>query len=264
MTRFAVLRDELDRWERQQRRATFWLRDDDACTDSPALRRLLRLAGEHRIPLAIAAVPATVDASLADAIALCGEACVVQHGYAHRNHAQPGERSAELGDARSVHTRLDELARGREKLARVFGPRFRPVLVPPWNRIDETLPAHLPAAGFAGLSCFGPRAWRSDVPRLVQVNTHVDPVAWRRERAFIGAAAAIERLTAHLRARREQACDADEPTGLLTHHLVFTGPIWDFVDDLLHCTQDHRAAAWLDVDAAFGLRALPVTSCRSA
>jgi hypothetical protein len=264
MTRFDALRYELDGWERLQRRATLWLRDDDACSDTPALRRLLGIAGEHRVPVAIAAIPATADSSLEAAIASCREATVVQHGYAHRNHARPGERSAELGDERDVPTMQGELGRGRERLARVFGPRFRPVLVPPWNRIGGALSPHLPAAGYAGLSCFGPRASQSPITGIVQVNTHVDPIAWRRERAFIGEDAATGRLTAHLCARRKRICDGDEPTGLLTHHLVFTDAMWDFVGELMQCTQDHGAAVWLDVDTAFGLRASPVTSCRSA
>lgn len=260
---FDPLVRELDRWQALRRRATLWLRDDDACRDSPPLCRLLGLAAAHDVPVAIAAIPATADTTLGDAMARCAGATLVQHGYAHRNHAGPGERSAEFGAARSTHERLDELRRGRERLASAFGARFRPVVVPPWNRLADDLLPLLPAAGFVGLSRFAARASYEAAAGLPQVNTHVDPIAWRRERQFIGAEAAIERLTAHLRARREHACDADEPTGLLTHHLAFDDAAWGFVDGLLDCTRRHPGVAWLDVAQALAAPAL-ATCGRSA
>jgi hypothetical protein len=264
MTDADALERELDRWSALNRRATFWLRDDDASADSPALRRLLGLAHAHGVPVAIAAIPASVDSTLGDAIASYRGAMLVQHGYAHRNHAEAGERSAELGNARALRTRLDELQKGRERLADAFGMRFTPVLVPPWNRIGDDLVPLLAATGLAGLSRFGARASRDAAAGLPQVNTHVDPIAWRRERRFIGTAAAIERVVAHLRARREGECDADEPTGLLTHHLAFADDAWDFVDAVLQRTCIHPAARWLDVTQAFAIGAPRATCGRSA
>src|SRR5882672_10246216 len=129
-TAWQALAQELDACEAAGIRATFWWRDDDACRDSPALRRMLDIAREHRTPLAVAAIPADTDASLADAIADCDTATILQHGYAHRNHAPAGERSAEFGSDRPVRVRLDELACGRDKLARAFADRFLAVLVP--------------------------------------------------------------------------------------------------------------------------------------
>ena len=158
MTRFDALDRELDRWEALGRRATLWLRDDDACSDSPALRRLFAIAGEHAVPVTIAAIAATADSTLVDALGVCDEATVVQHGYAHRNHAPPGERSAELGDGRDVRARLDELYRGRARLAQAFRERFAPILVPPWNRAGDALLPHLAAGGVGGRTRVGPRA----------------------------------------------------------------------------------------------------------
>ena len=258
------LDSELDAWRARGRRATLWLRDDDACADSPALRRLLDLARQCRVPVAVAAIPAGTDATLVDAVARCDEATVVQHGYAHRNHAGPGARSAELGDERELHVRLDELAQGRDGLARAFGERFVPVLVPPWNRVADDLLPHLASAGFAGLSRFGPRRQAMPAAGLREVNTHVDAIAWRRDRQFIGADTAIERIVTHLRARREHACDADEATGFLTHHLAFDAAAWTFLDALLQHTRRHDAVAWLDVALAFDARAVALTSSRSA
>lgn len=250
---------ELDAWRARGRRATLWLRDDDACADSPALRRLLDLARGYRVPVAIAAIPAAADATLVDAIACCSDATIVQHGYAHRNHARAGARSAELGDERELRVVLDELARGRERLERAFGERFVPVLVPPWNRVANDLVPHLASAGFTGLSRFGPRRQAMPAAGLREANTHVDPIAWRRDRQFIGAKAAIERIVTHLRARRERTCDADEATGFLAHHLAFDAAAWAFLDALLQHTWRHDAASWLDVAHVFDVPAVGVT-----
>jgi len=245
-----VLHRELDAWAALGRRATLWWRDDDACAASAALARLLDLAATHRVPVAIAAIPARVEPSLGEAIAGCREATIVQHGYAHVNHATAGERAAELGSHRPLPARVAELARGCERLASTFGDRFVPVLVPPWNRIADDLVAVLASAGLAGLSCFGART-RSAAAGIAQVNTHVDPIAWRRGRVFAGAQACIERVVEHLRARRTGEVDADEPTGILTHHLAFADDAFTFVDALLRETSSHPAAAWLDARSAF-------------
>ena len=94
----------------------------------------------------------------------------------------------------------------------------------------------------------------------MQCNTHVDLIAWRRGRAFIGAEAAIERLVAHLEARRESAVDPSEPTGILTHHLDLDAAAWQFLADLFARTPRIGGAAWIDAHTVFGT----VTSARSA
>lgn len=257
-----MLARELDAWGANGMRATLWWRDDDAERDSPQLRRLLGIARAHHVPIAIAAIPAGADRTLAAAIADCPPASVVQHGYAHANHAPPGERSAELGAHRGVSERITELDRGREMLRALFAHRFVPVLVPPWNRIAGDIVGALPRAELRGLSCFGARSTREPAPDLVQANAHVDLIAWRRDRRFIGTVDALERLAAHLRARREGEADASEPTGILTHHLVCDDDAFAFLDACCVLLHDHPAAAWLGADAIFG--ALPFTSARSA
>ncbi len=252
MSAWQRLDAELDLWRAAGRRADLWCRDDDASRDSPALDRLLERARDAEIPVALAVIPALVEPGLVDAVAQARVATVVQHGYAHRNHAPPGARNWELGMHRPVTRTLAELAAGRASLESRFGRRFRPVLVPPWNRIDPLVVERLPDAGFAGISTFGPRAAAHPVSGLLQCNTHVDLIAWRRDRAFIGVAAAIDRLVAHLESRRQGAVDPAEPTGILTHHLDLDAAAWEFLADLFARTRDHGAATWLDVDAVFG------------
>jgi len=251
---------ELDAWRAEGRDADLWWRDDDASRDSPQLCRLVAIARETNTPVALAVIPALAEPSLADAVANAEVVTVVQHGYAHRNHAPAGARNWELGNHRPLHQSIAEIEEGRESLERRFNRRFAPMLVPPWNRIDPGIVERLPQGGFRGLSTFGPRAQATPVAGLVQCNTHVDLIAWRRDRAFIGVDAAIDRLVRSLAARRAGTVDPSEPTGLLTHHLDFPDAAWDFLADLFAHTRQHGAAKWIDVHAAFG----GVTSARSA
>jgi len=250
-----ALDHELDRWVERGRPATLWWRDDDAAAMTPQLAILLDLAARHTVPVALAAIPAAAQASLVDAVADAPTCTVVQHGYAHRNHAPAGERSRELGGARTAAEVGRELQAGADRLRALFGDRFRPVVVPPWNRIDPAVVPLLPALGYAGLSTFGARASREPQPGLVQVNAHVDPIGWRTDRAFVGTAACVERVVAHLAQRRTGAADPAEATGLLTHHLVFDAAAWRCVDELFARTARHPAARWIGAREAFATSA---------
>src|SRR5262249_1627083 len=152
---------------------------------------------------------------LARRLATAPFARVLQHGWRHKNHRPPGERSAEYAADRPLDVMTAELAGGREKLQDLFGARFLPVMVPPWNRIDTAVVAALPGLGWRALSVFGARTKSA----IATVNTHADPIAWKAGRGFVGDAKALSDVVDHLQARRAGRVDADEPTGLLTHHL---------------------------------------------
>jgi hypothetical protein len=228
---------ELAAWGAEGRVATLWWRDDDAVAATPALDRLLSITAG--IPLMLAAIPQPLEPSLTPRLEGTA-AYVVQHGFAHVNHRPAGQKACEIGLDRSIEVVEAELLAGRRILADAFGPRFKPWLVPPWNRIDPELAARLPELGYAGLSCFEPRRDRS------RVNAHVDPIAWKAGRRFIGAEKTLNRLTDHLAARRSGAVDAAEPTGFLTHHLVHDAALWDFLGDLTTAVSGCSSARWVD------------------
>ncbi|MFQ5786221.1 MAG: polysaccharide deacetylase family protein, partial [Alphaproteobacteria bacterium] len=212
----------------------------------------LALAADSGAPLALAVVPATLDAAATTQIAAADGVAVLQHGYAHHNHAGADARKTELGPERPAAEALDELARGRRRLVAAFGQRALPVLVPPWNRIDAGIVAGLVGAGFRGLSTYAPRPDARPVPGLVQVNSHVDIIAWRTTRGFVGVETALGLALAHLRARRRGIVDDDEPTGLLSHHLVHDAAAWEFIAAFVETTRAHAGARWLGADQAFG------------
>ncbi|HVF64579.1 MAG TPA: polysaccharide deacetylase family protein [Casimicrobiaceae bacterium] len=241
----SALEAELDRWTSQPTGATLWWRDDDAVAATPALDRLLGLCTSHGVPLALAVVPARLQSSVVKVIDDAPLLTVLQHGFAHANHAPPNAKKSELTTHRPREATFAELARGHDRLTDAFGSRHVPVLVPPWNRIDASLVAALPEIGLDGLSTFGPRAQRTAAATIVQCNTHVDPISWRAGRRFIGGQKAAERIAQHLRERREGVVDATEPTGLLTHHLDFDDDAFAFVDALFAMTQAHAATSWL-------------------
>lgn len=249
------LDQELDAWAQSGRPATFWWRDDDAVAATPALRRLLELADAEGISPALAVIPRQAERTLFAALAGYPGAAILQHGYAHANHAPRGAKKSELGDARPAADVLAELAAGRALLAARSDGRAQPVLVPPWNRIDAAVAAGLGSIGLAGLSAAKPRAARRDARGIVHANTHVDPIDWAALRAggrpFAGAAAALGAAVAHLAARRQGLVDAEEPTGLLTHHLVMDDDAWTFAAGFIRATRRHKSVRWLDPLAVF-------------
>ena len=257
MTGWDALQRELELWRAGDRQAAIWWRDDDAVRPGPALDRLLELSSRHDVPLALAVIPAAAEAPLAQRLA--GRAgdepavTVLQHGYAHRNHEPEDRKKCELGPARPAATVLAELAAGRDQLKRVFGARALPGLVPPWNRIAAELLPALPGLGFRGFSTYTPRGVAYPAAQLLQVNCHLDPIAWKPERRFLGEAAALDLLCGHLAARREGRADPREPSGILTHHAVHDEALWRFLDRLLAALSAHPAIRLLTAAAVFDI-----------
>lgn len=231
MSSWQDLEDEAARWRDAGQVADVWWRDDDAIDIGPELERLLAIHRDTGVSLALAVVPAHATKALADRLAHEPEVDVLQHGYAHVNHAAPSaNKKIELGTERPAMLVLGELGAGWLALENLFGARPLAVMVPPWNRIAPALVPTLPEIGFAGLSTFGPRRRPYPVRGLLEVNTHVDLIDWKAGRAFVGQAAALGVLVASL-ARARTA--AREPVGVLSHHLAMDGEAWDFLRSML-------------------------------
>jgi hypothetical protein len=235
---------ELDRWAAAGLPATFWWRDDDAVDTTPALERLLALTHSRTAPVALAVIPAEARGALAERLGREPAARVVQHGFAHRNHAAPGRPKTELGPEREPGFVLGELTRGALALDRLFGTAWLRVLVPPHNRIAKTLAAALPQAGYVGVSTFGRKT--RNVPGLAWINTHIDIMNWTTTRGFVGEDAALGAVVGELARRRGESPPSGLPTGLLTHHLVHDEAAWSFLDRFLAALAAHPAAQVVD------------------
>jgi hypothetical protein len=241
---------ELNRWGAEGRMATLWWRDDDATAPCRQLDDLLTLA--DGVPVALAVIPGLAEAALASWLKRGApkSTCVLQHGWRHTNHDAIAKES-EFPSVRSAALAAADLLAGRERLTALFGTRALAVLVPPWNRFDQYLLRLLPEIGFTAISRIKPRDAAYPRPGIFEVNVHLDLVEWRGRRRFVGETAALHGLVAHLRARRCGTVDADEPTGILTHHLVQDQAASAFVSELIDVTRDHPAARWLDAKEIF-------------
>ena len=252
---WSALTRELDAWSEAGRSATLWWRDDDCIEPTAALDRLLALAQQFDLPLALAVVPARLSAALPQRLADHRGACVLQHGYAHRNHAPAERKKQELDPDRSLAAVMEELQRGAARLTGHFpmaGPVQRlPVLVPPWNRIAPSLIPELPGLGYRGLSADGPRPSPTAAPGLQQANTHVDLLRALRKQGAASAEQVVGDLVEHLAARRLGKAEATEPSGLLTHHLAHDPGSWALLERLLAALREHGASRFLDAAEVF-------------
>lgn len=230
MSSWHAFDEEIARWRDAGRPAEIWWRDDDASDVGPALDRLLSVQCETEAPLALAVVPANATEALAARLADEAGVDLLQHGYAHTNHAPLSDKKTELGLHRPAMLVLGELGTGWMALERLFGGRALPVLVPPWNRVAPALVPTLPEIGYRGLSTFGARTRVQPVKGLLQVNSHVDLIDWRGSRGFVGEAAALDALVQALAHARSVT---GEPVGLLSHHLAMDEPGWDFLRSAL-------------------------------
>lgn len=206
---------------------TVWWRDDDAVADTPALRRLLALRSQLELPLALAVIPSGAEPGLADVLPKQG-VDVLAHGWDHRNHARPGHPMAELAFGRDPAEVVAQLTAGRERLMQLFGPLFRPVLVPPFNQLSLHLTGCLAASGFTHVSIdrdFGPHG-------LLSVNVHADIMDWTTGTAA-DPRSIIRGLLAAIRLRRLHLVDPAEPIGIMTHHLAHDEAAWEIVEALL-------------------------------
>lgn len=241
--------EELARWRDAGRSVEFWWRDDDAARLSPALGRLLALSSSFGVPLAVAVIPERAEQALfrelGDTIS------ILQHGTDHLNRAAPGEKKTEFPSAEPVRAAVARLAVSRDRLRAMSGDRALPVLAPPWNRLPSTLIPDLSAAGFRGLSRYGARVARAAAPAIVQVNTHVDIIAWQAHRGFVGAEAALADAVRHLAARRTGSADGAEATGWLTHHECHDETAWHFLGRLFETTIGRHGVHWRRADQLF-------------
>jgi hypothetical protein len=245
------LAEELAAWQADGAVASFWWRDDDAVAATGALERLVALSGTSRVPIAVAAIPKLIEPSLPPAVAGRSTVWLLQHGFAHIDHAKGlVEKTVvkgawELGLHRPMDVVLGELEAGREIMRTAFGAQFLPVVAAPWNHIDPALMPGLRERGYLGVSSYGERPLFPPLPGFVEANIHFDVSNWKQGARFRGEGAALEMIVGHLRRRRSGAAERAEPTGIVTHHAALDEASWNFMAAFLGVVTRHPAAVWL-------------------
>jgi len=210
--------------------------------DTPHLDRLLEHAGA--IPLALAVIPALATEALATKVARHASVVVLQHGWRHANHAPGGNNEYPAG--RAGEEVSQELAAGRRVLTDLFGPQALPVFVPPWHGFDACFFPLLRHSGLAGISRKGPRPGLFAAEGVVQANAHASLIKWSMPPSFGDDDLYLGQIIDHLRGRRLGRCDATEPTGLLTHHLVQDDKSYKFISQFAAVVSKHPACVWTD------------------
>ncbi|MBN9669739.1 polysaccharide deacetylase family protein [Roseibium aggregatum] len=236
----------LDWFAERGRKVRFWWRDDDAIEPTPALNRLLELANRHGVDVALAVIPKTATEALAKRLSAAPHALVLQHGFQHRNFQRKdlGEKAAELGSRRVPDELMAQLAEGKTRLEELFGDKFIPAMVPPWNRIDPEISRRLPGLGLPGLSSF---TWHN-FPRAHQIQSHIDILKWKKQVRFIGWTSARLRFDLQLTRRRNTG---PEPLGILSHHLVHDEGCFEFLEVFLDIAAHHEGAEWPNAKSLF-------------
>nr|WP_204262830.1 glycosyltransferase [Methylobacterium sp. BTF04] len=236
------LRAALDAAHACGRPVPVWWRDDDAVTATPALDRLLHLSERFAFRLLVAAIPARVDAALAERLRDAPLARVAVHGLSHANHAPVGAKPAEFGPHRPLSVLHAEATEALDRARASFGPdTLLPVFVPPWNRLAPDLAAALPDLGYGGLSSVP----GLPVAGLMRADIHLDPFDWRGTRSLADPPMLVATLAHAI------AADLSGPLGLLTHHLVHDELVWAFLEDLLGELLAHPATTLGDPRALF-------------
>lgn len=236
------LEQELQNWRAAGKQPQVWWRDDDAMSLTPQLERLTQLTGESGVDVLLAVIPAHADQALATYVGQHGNLQPCVHGWSHTNHAPSGEKKCELGTHRAMDVVLAEIARGRQRLAALFGPRLAPVLVPPWNRMRDDLAPHLADIGIKAFSTF---AHNRSYPEI-QANSHVDVMDWKVPGGAVGKAP--DRLQTELAtALGVSRANGYYPIGVLTHHLVHDEVAWSSLSAILA----HSDLTWVSFEHAW-------------
>ena len=241
---FFLLRQELALWQRAERQAVFWIRDDDATRMSPEFDKLLKINKKYSLPMAISVIPKWAGLRLPKVLSEHPDIVVLQHGWSHENHAQPNVGHSEFPDNRPPKAVMQDLLMGRMRLEKLYGEQFLHGFVPPWNHIADVHKPLLKDYAFLSTQETGLAA----PGHLPMLPIHVDVLRWSPYPRFRGKGKIIRKVCQELRLRREQGSDA--PIGVQLHHLVMDDASWRFTDQLLGVLAEHPAIAFLDVRKA--------------
>lgn len=237
---WSPLRDALSACRRAGVTTPVWWRDDDAVEMTSALDRLSEMSSRFGIPVHLAIIPARMNPALPAAIDR-NQLLPVVHGWAHADHSLPGQKKNEFLTPRPGAAK--EAQAGFDRMKELFDGDLLPMFVPPWNRIGDDVTEELFDQGYRVLSTYRPRK-QAVFAGLHIVNTHIDPIAWHGTRDLVDPVALIGSAASQLQDRAEGRADHTEPFGLLTHHLVHTPSIWQFIEEFWIEMQSGGAFPW--------------------
>ena len=220
----------------------FFIRDDDAGWNAPALDRLLAVTAARGVVVDLAVIPAALTEDEAGRLLQFHHGTGVirahQHGYAHVNHEEAG-RKCEFGRSRSATHQRADIRFGRRRLLDLLGELVDPIFTPPWNRCNQ---ATLDALHEEGVACLsrnkGAEAMR--LRSLVEVPVTTD---WGKP--------GVDSSISNAQIARQIAIGAG-PIGVMTHHAVLDDDALDELDALLALLVNHPNARFTTMGAIAG------------
>lgn len=227
------LKEEFKIWQDKGLCLPFWWRDDDAVEPTPALERLAAVSADFNSPVHLAIVPKYAKPELSHYISATPALTPVVHGWAHKNHAPADQKKCEFGLTRSFQECREDMDQALRQMKKLFGAQLNNMFVPPWNRIRPDLIPYLSSDGYKSISTYGPRASQFAASDVLQVNTHLDPIAWHHSRSLEAPDILIQHTVQLMQNRRLNVTDNTEPLGLLTHHLIHDDTVWHFIEQFL-------------------------------
>lgn len=223
----------------------FWWRDDDAGINASELMRLLDLRRRLDVPLVVSTVPAWLTLECRSLLANTEGTFVAQHGFDHSDHAALGQKSVELGGTAAPDWVIERIEQGRQWLGTGDISNLLALMVPPWNRLSESVLAALPTLGFLSISTFV-KDQRGLLYGLKHVNCHVDPILWREGKRPMTATELTAETIKQLTEGHER------PTGLLTHHLDMAATDYALMEAYLGILAKHPMIEFRSPTTLFG------------
>ena len=244
------LKNELDEWSRTETMATIWWRDDDLHQPTAELDLILNTSEITSFKPLLGVIPLLCSQGLSASVKNFNLRIAV-HGLLHVNHNSHLDRKSEFGGARYIEDQKRDVKKAKDALTSLFGDSVLNCFIPPWNRISSELVSYLPDLGFSSISTFGDRKTEYPAPNLLQINTHVDLIDWKKSRKFIGGKSMTTQLTNCLRYKRSKELGHFEPIGLLSHHLKMNKKDWEDFETVCFILKNHTAAYLADPNELF-------------
>lgn len=119
-----------------------FIRNDDVWTLDRSFREFFDFMLGQKIPVIYGVIPARLQEDAAVFLRRAKERNpklldIVQHGFAHCNHAPEGEHKYEFGPGRTYMQQFDDIVQGMRIMNRWFGEFMTPGFIPPYHADDH-------------------------------------------------------------------------------------------------------------------------------
>ncbi|MDP1723299.1 MAG: hypothetical protein Q8L85_01175 [Alphaproteobacteria bacterium] len=199
----------------QKEKPSFWIRDDDLTIPNPKMDQFLDICASFAIPVSLAVIPAGMSKNLKNYTQNYPKLSILQHGICHENKAIAQQKKSEFISFDDAQ--LQNLLSEKKRMEELFEDSFKPIFVPPWNRMDMSWKEHI-LKHYNLISAFGIHLDAS------YVNTHLDLINWKK-RCF--------KTEEELYVELENLLKKTSNIGVLSHHFIYKKNDWTIFKNLL-------------------------------